>query len=277
MANPYIPELALIKDIKVESPEAKTFTVCLKEEKPFNYKPGQFVEVSLFGYGEFPVSVSEIVDMKKGSFQITVRQVGKLTHQLMEMPVNSVIGIRGPFGNGFPMEEMEGRDILLVAGGIGLSPIKYAVDYLLKNRDKYRSLKFLYGATSPSVILFKDTMASWSEEGQKKGLEVLLTVDIAEDGWQGNVGMVTDLFDRVQLDPPRTSAIICGPGVMMKAATTRLISRGFAEDQLFMSLERRMQCGMGMCGHCMIGQKRVCLDGPVFAYKDVNDTLERLF
>jgi NAD(P)H-flavin reductase len=277
VANPYIPELALIKDIKVESPEAKTFTVCLKEEKPFNYKPGQFVEVSLFGYGEFPVSVSEIVDMKKGSFQITVRQVGKLTHQLMEMPVNSVIGIRGPFGNGFPMEEMEGRDILLVAGGIGLSPIKYAVDYLLKNRDKYRSLKFLYGATSPSVILFKDTMASWSEEGQKKGLEVLLTVDIAEDGWQGNVGMVTDLFDRVQLDPPRTSAIICGPGVMMKAATTRLISRGFAEDQLFMSLERRMQCGMGMCGHCMIGQKRVCLDGPVFAYKDVNDTLERLF
>ncbi|MEW6142201.1 MAG: FAD/NAD(P)-binding protein [Chloroflexota bacterium] len=278
MKNPYIPETALIKDIRAESYEAKTFTISLKKKQLFNYECGQFVELSLFGHGEFPASVSEVIKPKEGVFQITVRELGKATRRLMELPVNSVIGVRGPFGNGFPVEKMEKRNILLVAGGMGLSPLKYVVMYLLRNRNKYGEVKLLYGAMSPDRLLFKNTLSSWKNTGERdRSLEVLLTVDTPDNGWQWRVGRVTEMIDDIKLAPSSTSAIICGPSLMMKATTTKLLDKGFGQDQIYMSFERRMQCGMGMCGHCMMGWKRVCLEGPVFTFKEVEDTLERLF
>lgn len=278
MKNPYIPELALIRDIKDETPEVKTFTVSRKDGKPFKSKPGQFIELFVFGYGEFPTSISAILDPEKGYFQSTVQRMGKVTRKFMDLPVNATIGIRGPFGNGFPVEEMEGKNVLLVAGGVGLTSIKYLAHYLLENKDRYGNLKLLYGARTPSDLLFRDTFPlSDREEVGKKGLEVLLTVDEPNKEWKENVGVVTELFSKTEMNLDNTSVAICGPSIMMKFATGRLINIGFDEDQIFLSLERRMQCGIGMCGHCMIGQKRVCLDGPVFAYKDVKDILERLF
>ncbi|MBA7558988.1 Anaerobic sulfite reductase subunit B [subsurface metagenome] len=277
MKNPYMPELALITEIKEETPEVKTFTVSLRDGKPFKSKPGQFIELSVFGCGEFPASISAILD-EKAYFQTTVRRMGKVTQKFMDLPVNSTIGIRGPFGSGFPVEEMEGSNVLLIAGGVGLTSIKYLARYLLENRDSYGNLKLLYGARTPSDLLFRDTFPlSNRGEVEKKGLEVLLTVDEADEEWKGNIGVVTELFGKTDLNPDNTLVAICGPSIMMKFATARLIDIGFDENQIFLSLERRMQCGIGMCGHCMIGQKRVCLDGPVFAYKDVKDTLERLF
>ena len=277
MKNPYMPELALITEIKEETPEVKTFTLSLRDGKPFKSKPGQFIELSVFGCGEFPASISAILD-EKAYFQTTLRRIGKVTQKFMDLQVNSTIGVRGPFGSGFPVEEMEGRNVLLIAGGVGLTSIKYLARYLLENRDSYGNLKLLYGAKTPSDLLFRDTFPlADKEEGGKKDLEVLLTVDEADEEWKGNIGVVTELFGKTDLNPENTSVAICGPSIMMKFATARLIDIGFDENQVFLSLERRMQCGIGMCGHCMIGQKRVCLDGPVFAYKDVKDTLERLF
>ncbi|MBA7543471.1 Anaerobic sulfite reductase subunit B [subsurface metagenome] len=272
MKNPYMPELALITEIKEETPKVKTFTLSLRDGKPFKSKPGQFIELSVFGCGEFPASISAILD-EKGYFQTTVQRMGKVTQKFMDLPVNSAIGVRGPFGSGFPVEEIEGRNVLLIAGGVGLSSIKYLTRYLVENRDSYGNLKLLYGARTPSDLLFRDTFPL----ADREDLEVLLTVDEADEEWKGNIGVVTELFGKTDLNPENTSVAICGPSIMMKFATARLIDIGFDENQIFLSLERRMQCGIGMCGHCMIGQKRVCLDGPVFAYKDVEDTLERLF
>lgn len=278
MGNPYMPELALIRESREETPEVKTFTISLKDVKPFKSKPGQFVELSVFGYGEFPASISAILDAEKGCFQCTVRRMGKVTKKFMELPANATIGVRGPFGNGFPVEEMEGRDILLIAGGVGLTSIKYLACYLVENRDSYGKLRLLYGARTPSDLLFRDSfpLSNRREEGEKS-LEVLLTVDEADEEWRGKVGVVTELLEKTEMKPNNTVVAICGPSIMMKFATERLMDIGFDDKHIFLSLERRMQCGIGMCGHCMIGQKRVCLDGPVFAYKEVKDTLERLF
>ncbi|MBI4286555.1 MAG: FAD/NAD(P)-binding protein [Chloroflexi bacterium] len=278
MKNPYLPGLALIRDVNVESPEAKTFTISFKNERPFDCVPGQFIEVSVFGYGEFPVSVSEVIDSKKGYFQITVREMGKATRKLMTLPANATIGVRGPFGNGFPVKKVVKRNIILIAGGIGLSPLKYAAHYLLKHRDEYGDVELLYGAASPELILFRETLSAWKgKRGQGEGLGVTLTVDKPDSEWQGRVGVVTLLVDDIKLNPLNTSAFICGPGPMLKSATAKLLDVGFDEEQLLLSFERRMQCGMGICGHCMMGLKRVCLDGPVFTYQDIKDTLERVF
>jgi NAD(P)H-flavin reductase len=278
MANPYLPELATITRIREETPRVKTFTVALRDERPFCYRPGQFVEVSVFGHGEFPVSICALAAPERGCFDFAVRRVGRATERLMDLPVGATIGIRGPFGNGFPLDTMTGQDVLVVAGGVGLSPLKYLVDCLLEDRGRFGRLTLLYGSISPGELLFKETLALWGgEEGRRQGLEVLLTVDRPDERWAGNVGVVTELFGKARLRPADTSAVVCGPSIMMKFATERLLGIGLREDRLFLSLERRMQCGMGMCGHCMMSEKRVCLDGPVFVYEEVKGILEGIF
>lgn len=278
MENPYFPELARITDVRDESPKVRTFTIALRSERPFAYKAGQFVELSVFGAGEFPVSVSGMIAPAIGGFQVSVRQSGVVTGSMMKLPVGATVGIRGPFGNGFPLDDLSGQDILLVAGGVGVSPLKYLADCLLEQRDRYGKITLLYGSPSPRDILFGDVLESWSgEDGRQKGIEILLTVDVPDEGWTGNVGVVTQLLGKVELSPGQTKAVVCGPSVMMRFTTERLIAMGFPEDHLFLSFERRMQCGMGMCGHCMLGEKRVCLDGPVFGYEEVKGVFDRLF
>jgi sulfhydrogenase subunit gamma (sulfur reductase) len=275
MRNPYLPELAVIEDVREEALGVKTFTISFKKEKEFDAKPGQFVQVSVFGYGEFPVSVSKIIDSRKGRFQVTVRRMGKVTTKFLDLPPNSVIGIRGPHGNGYPIDKMEGRNVLMIAGGIGLTSIRSLALYLLENKSKYGDLKLLYGARTPSELLFKDFILS--EEVRRKGLEILLTVDEPDEKWRGKVGVVTKLLDEVKVDPRTTIVAVCGPSPMLRFASEKLIGLGFSKDDVFLSFERRMQCGIGVCGHCMISHKRVCLDGPVFSLRDVEGVLDRVF
>ena len=277
MNNPYLPKLALIKDIIEETPNVRTLTIVFKEKVPFDPQPGQFVELSLFGYGEFPVSISGVIDPAAGIFQITVRRMGGVTEKIADLKINGTVGVRGPFGQGYPLEKMEGRDVILVAGGIGMASLKYLADRLLESRNRYGRIILLYGAASPQDLLFR-YKALFYERGKEK-LEALISVDKGDGEWKGNVGLVTELLPQINppLDIGRSTVAACGPSKMMKAVVDRFMQEGFKGEQLFLSLERRMQCGMGLCGHCMMGEKRVCLDGPVLSFHEAKDTLENLF
>jgi NAD(P)H-flavin reductase len=279
MSNPYLPNLALIKEITKESGNIRTFTVSFKDKTPFDPQPGQFVELSLFGYGEFPVSIAGVVDPSAGVFQVTVRPMGGVTESIADLKVNSTVGIRGPFGKGYPLEKLKSKDVILVAGGVGMASIKYLADYLLKNRNQYGRIILLYGAATPGDLLYQNNPSLYPSEKNQRTLEAFVTVDNPDSAWKGNVGVVTDLIDKIKpvINIDRSIVAACGPSKMMKAVVDRFIQAGFKGEQLLLSFERRMQCGMGVCGHCMMGEKRVCLDGPVISFEDVKDTLETLF
>jgi len=277
MKNSYLPELASVEDIREETSNIRTLTISLKSKKPSDSSPGQFVEITIFGYGEFPVSIAGVLGPKEEYIRTTIQQTGKVTKQVANLGMGSIIGIRGPFGNGFPLSEMKEKNICIVTGGVGLAAVKYLLDQLIENRNQYGNLQLLHGAKNPGDLIYKDTNFLEEEKAQKKGLEILLAVENPDSSWKGHVGVVTELFDKTEIDPSDTIAVVCGPSIMMKFASERLLDMGFGEDQVFLSMERRMQCGMGMCGHCMIGQKRVCLDGPVFSLRVIKDSLEKVF
>ena len=276
MENAFMPDLAKIKDIKDETSDIRTLTVSMEKQKTFEAKPGQFVEMTLFGYGEFPVSVSSILG-PNGSFQISVQQKGRATNQVKNLTVGATIGIRGPFGKGFSLKEMEGKDVYIVTGGIGLAAVWSLIGALLEKRENYGKLKLLHGARTPADMIYQDSFVFNRDQAEKRGVEVLLTVDSSDKNWQGNVGVVNELFNKTEISADNAIAVICGPSVMMKFASQGLIDKGFEDGQLMLSMERRMQCGMGTCGHCMIGYKRVCLDGPVFYYAEIKDALDKVF
>ncbi len=225
------------------------------------------------------MSIAGVIDPAAGIFQTTIRRMGGVTERIADLKVNSTVGIRGPFGKGYPLEKLDGKDVVLVAGGLGMASIKYLADCLLKNRDRYGRIILLYGAATPGDILYKNNPSLYHPETKEKPLEVLVTVDKPDTEWKGNVGIVTDLIDKIEpaLDISKSMVAACGPSKMMKAVVDRFTLAGFKEEQLLLSFERRMQCGMGMCGHCMMGEKRVCLDGPVLSFHEVKDTLENLF
>jgi sulfhydrogenase subunit gamma (sulfur reductase) len=279
MNNAYLPQLALIKDIIEETPHVRTLTVAFKDQAPFDPQPGQFVELSLFGYGEFPVSIAGVIDPAVGIFQTTIRRMGGVTEKIADLKMNATIGIRGPFGKGYPLEKLEGKDVILVAGGLGMASIKYLADCLLKDRERYGRILLLYGAATPADLLYKNNPSIYLAATSGNPIEAFITVDKGDTGWMGKVGMVTDLIDKIEpaLDISRSMVAACGPSKMMKAVVDRFIRAGFKGEQLLLSFERRMQCGMGLCGHCMMGEKRVCLDGPVISFADAKDTLETLF
>jgi sulfhydrogenase subunit gamma (sulfur reductase) len=279
MNNPYLPQLAVIKGITEESGNIRTFTISFKDKTPFDPQPGQFIELSLFGYGEFPVSIAGIIDPGAGIFQTTIRRMGGVTESIADLKLNSTVGVRGPFGQGYPLEKLEGKDVVLVAGGMGMASIKYLADCLLKNRDRYGRIILLYGAATPGDILYKNNPSFFHPETKESPLETFITVDKPDNVWKGNVGIVTELLDKIEpaMDISKSMVAACGPSKMMKAVVDRFTLAGFKGEQLLLSFERRMQCGMGMCGHCMMGEKRVCLDGPVISFEDVKDTLGTLF
>lgn len=276
MKNLYMPELARVEDIKEETPNIRTLTISLEGQKPVNSLPGQFVELTVFGCGEFPVSVSDVSGPAGERFQTTVQRIGKVTKEIANLSAGSAIGVRGPFGNGFPLAEMQGKDICIVTGGVGLAAVRHLINYIVENRDQYGKLQLLHGARTPGDLIYKDFLFN-KEKAQEQGIEILLTVDQPDAGWEGHAGVVTGLFKRITVDPARTVAVVCGPGIMMKFASQALSDVGFSDGRILLSMERRMQCGMGMCGHCMVGQKRVCLDGPIFTYGSIKDSLEKAF
>jgi len=268
----YLPALAEITRTEQLTKMEKLFEIRLKNGQELGHQPGQFVEVSLFGIGEAPISVSSS-PTKKGSFELAVRSVGNVTKALHQMNPGAPLGIRGPFGKGFPVEEIKGKDILFVAGGIGLVPLRSLINYVLDKRSDFGRVIVFFGAKTPAEQLFLDELAKWRTS---KEMEYLETVDRSEGSWKGNVGVITTLFPKVTLDPKKTVAVIVGPPIMYRFVILEAQVKGIPDDQIIISLERRMKCGVGKCGHCQINDVYVCQDGPVFSYARIKQLKEAI-
>lgn len=268
----YLPSLAEIVRTEQLTKMEKLFEIKLQNEQELGHQPGQFVEVSLFGIGEAPISVSSS-PTKKGSFELAVRAVGNVTKTLHTLNRGAMLGIRGPFGKGFPIEEMKGKDILFVAGGIGLVPLRSLINYVLDNRSHFGRVFVLFGAKTPAEQLFLDELARWR---QSKDMEYWETVDRSDGQWKGNVGVITTLFPKITVDPQKTIAVIVGPPIMYRFAILEAQVKGIPDDQIIVSLERRMKCGVGKCGHCQINHIYVCQEGPVFSYAKIKDLKEAI-
>ncbi len=264
----YIPRLATIEDIQIETNTEKTFTFRLPDDDPgMHFKPGQFVELSVIGAGEAPFGLASSPALTH-VFQSTVRRyaAGVVTIPLHRMQVGDYVGVRGPLGNGFPLADNRGRDILIIGGGLGLPTLRATIFYILDHREDFGSLTLLYGARTPEDRVYKNDLQDWTDA---PGINCLQTVDMAHEDWGGNVGYVPQLIEQISLQPSNTVAFMCGPAVMIKPCVAELEGRGVSAEQMFINMEAHMKCGIGKCGHCLIRDKYVCLDGPVFPYDKV--------
>ena len=258
----YVPEMCTIVGARDLTALDRLFEIEIPGQRPLRHSPGQFVQLSIFGFGEAPISVCSPAS-RDGNFELCVRKVGSLTSALHTLGRGDQVGIRGPFGNGFPIQCMPKMDVLIVAGGIGLVPLRSLIKHILSDREKYGRLIILYGAKSPADVLFADELAAWRADRRN---EVLVTVDEPGDNWDGHVGVVTMLFPKVTIDPANTVVVsLVGPPVMYRFVYLALMELGVPDDQMYFSLERRMKCGLGKCGHCQVDDRCVCTDGPVFS------------
>jgi NAD(P)H-flavin reductase/NAD-dependent dihydropyrimidine dehydrogenase PreA subunit len=270
----YVPKLATIVR-KVPMTDKETlFEIKLDDGTDLNHNPGQFVEVSVFGVGEAPISISSS-PTKKGTFELCVRKVGSVTTRLHALNVGDKVGIRGPFGKGFDAEQLKGKDLLFIAGGLGIAPLRSLFNYVLDNRKDYGRIILLYGCKEPKEMLFGDELMAVTK---RNDIEFKPTVDWCPENelWEGNIGVITTLIPKVNFDPETTYAIVCGPPIMYKFVIADLKSRKMPDDHIILSLERRMKCGVGKCGHCQINQIYVCKDGPVFNYSKIKGVPEAL-
>ena len=243
-----------------------------KEAKLFSFLPGQFVMVELPGFGEIPISVSSSAS-REAHLGLCVRKVGKVTNILHKAKVGAKVGVRGPFGTHFPMEQMGGHNVLLIAGGLGLAPLRAPIYWINEHRLDYKDVSILYGAREPKQILFDYQFETWAKIF---GYDIHTIVDEADETWTGKVGLITDLFKDITIAPHDTFAIVCGPPIMFKFVCTHLNEIGMPMNRMFVSLERRMHCGMGKCCRCMVGSTFTCVDGPVFDYWSVMNLKEAI-
>ncbi|HEX9780517.1 MAG TPA: FAD/NAD(P)-binding protein [bacterium] len=271
-ADPMRPDLFLIKRVRKET--ADTFTMELQPQpgsrvRPF--RPGQFNMLDVIGVGEVPISISgdPASTVRVGH---TTRAVGAVTNAMSRLGRGGLLGVRGPFGTGWPLDLAAGRDVVIVAGGIGLAPLRPAIYHVLAHRSRYGRVVLLYGTRTPSDILFRNELRLW---GGRFDLDVQVTVDRGEGGWRGNVGVVTPLIRRAGFDPLQALAMVCGPEIMMRFAVQELQKRGVTNDRIYVSLERNMKCAIGLCGHCQFGPFFVCKDGPVFRVDRVEPWLAK--
>lgn len=268
--NELAPKSAQIINIIPETSDTKTFTLIFEDpedQKAFQYRPGQFVEISVLGVGEAPISITS-TPSRKGFLELSIKRVGQLTEVIHRLKPGDTVGIRGPYGNGFPFAEVKGDNLLFVAGGIGLAPLRSLINYVFDNRQDYGKVKILYGARNPGELVFTRELARWVDEPDT---EVLSTVDRGDGEWRGNVGLVTRLIPRIQLTPENYSAFVCGPPVMIPFVIKDLLKLGFREEKIVSTLENYMKCGIGKCGHCMLGGRYICMEGPVFRYSEMKD------
>jgi len=267
-AHPYLPQPARIVRIYKMVPDNYLFTLRFVDPElaaSFRHLPGQFVMISVPAAGEIPISIASSPS-RTGVLELCVRRVGRVTGALYRLQINDLVGLRGPYGNGFPIQDMRGNDLLIVAGGLGMAPLRSLLWYALDHRDWFARIILMCGARTPRDMLFGEEMASLVD---RTDITCLLTVDADPSGtWPFHKGLLPALFDHVTLDPPRTYAAVCGPPVVYRFILRRLLDLGFSKDRILMSLERRMKCGVGKCGHCLIGYKYVCVDGPIFTYWD---------
>ncbi|MCX8150509.1 MAG: 4Fe-4S dicluster domain-containing protein [Candidatus Bathyarchaeota archaeon] len=270
----YVPRLATIINKTVMTPNETLFEIKMDDGSELGHKPGQFAEISVFGIGEAPISISS-PPTKKGSFEICVRKVGNVTNKLHTLKVGDKVGVRGPFGNGFDVDALKGKDLLFVAGGLGIAPLRSLFNYVVDKRKEFGHVVLLYGCKEPRELLFSKEM---EELARRPDVEFKATVNWCPDGesWGGNIGVITTLIPQVSFDPDKIYAIVCGPPVMYKYVIADLKARKVPDDHIIVSLERRMKCGVGKCGHCQINQIYVCKDGPVFNYSKIKGVPEAL-
>jgi sulfhydrogenase subunit gamma (sulfur reductase) len=269
----YVPAMARVLRVEQLSELEKLFTLELPDGRSLGNEPGQFVEVSLFGVGEAPISVSSSPSRSNGIFELCVRCVGDVTNAMHQLAPGTTLGIRGPFGNPFPIDRMKGKDILFAAGGLGLAPLRSLINEVLDRRGHFGRVIILYGAKQPRELLFKDELAEWAK---RDDVEFHLTVDRGDESWDGHVGVITTLFPEITVNSRATVAATCGPPIMYRFVLMELLGKGIPETQIYLSLERRMKCGVGKCGHCQIDGLYCCQDGPVFRYADIKGLEEAL-
>lgn len=265
MKNIYQPVEAVIEDIIVESATIKTFVLRPKEN--FTFKTGQFLQLTVPGVGEAPFTPSSDPNIKE-KMEVTIMKAGRITSLLHSISKNAPVGIRGPYGKGYPLEKFQGKDIFIVGGGVGLAPLRSLLFSLFAEIDKYNKVVLRYGARTPADIIYKDALPAWAK---KDKVDALVTVDIGSPEWQGNVGLVTTILNDAPVDLKNAVAIVCGPPIMMKFVTLKLLDLGFKPQDLYLSMEKNMSCGLGKCGHCRVGRFYACKDGPVFTYEELKE------
>lgn len=272
MENPYIPFFMRIDEIVLETEDRKIKTFILayvneEDEKRFSYVPGQFAEVSVFGKGEAPFGMAS-TPTKPERLEFSVSAIGVVTEALHTLKKGDIVGVRGPLGNGYPLETFKGKNILLIGGGFGFSTLRSLTNYILhdSNRAAFRDLTIVYGARNPGLLLYKADLEAWKE---RSDLNLNLTVDREADGWQGKVGLVPNIVKSLAPKTEDTFVVVCGPPVMMKFTLPVLKDLGFNDENILFSLENRMKCGIGKCGRCNMGSKYVCNDGPVFSQQEL--------
>ncbi len=273
MTELLVPSVATILDQRDETQDTRTFGLRFRDEAQhdtFSFRPGQFLELSVFGVGEAPFCLASS-PTRPERIEVTVRRCGLVTDALHALQVGDEVGLRGPCGNGFDVEAAQGWDLLFVAGGIGLPPLRGLIWNVLDRRDHFGRVTILYGARTPADLVYKDELELWA---RSEGVELKTTVDRGAPGWEGNVGMVPVLFDQVELRPEQTLAYVCGPPIMIKFVVQDLLMRKFAPDRVISTLERMMQCGVGKCNHCCVGHRYLCRDGPVFSYAQIREMWE---
>lgn len=273
LSNPYLPNLTIARKIISENDinDIKTFELTFKDPekvKNFKYKCGQFAELSLFGVGECPIGIasSPLDDF----LEFTIKKVGMVTTGLHSCEEGETIGVRGPYGNGWPIEKLEGHDIFILGGGFAFTTLRSLIKYILhkENRGKFGKLTVIYGARDPSELIYKYDLKTWAERDDMK---VIPTIDRPYPGWTGRVGFPNQIIKEVASNTVNSFALVCGPPIMIRFTTPVLVELGFPVENILTSLEMRMKCGIGKCGRCNVGDKFVCKDGPVFSYKELQN------
>lgn len=269
----YMPIPARITAVHQLTSQENLYTIELPHDLSLHHMPGQFVQVSVLGVGEAPISISSSPSRSNGTFELCVRRVGDLTGVFHALHPGSIVGIRGPFGRGFPLERFRGKDILLAAGGLGMAPLRSLINEVLDERGNYGRVIILYGTRTPDDLLFQEELAEWEA---RDDVELHLTVDCPDRGWTHCVGVITKLFDEVEVVPRNTAAVVVGPPVMYRFVIAELLEIGIPKCNIWLSFERRMKCGVGKCGHCQLNHIYTCQEGPSFCYTEVEE-LEEAF
>ncbi|NIP29812.1 MAG: Ni/Fe hydrogenase subunit gamma [Candidatus Dadabacteria bacterium] len=261
--NPWVPELFRIEEIARETEDVFTLNLLPTGKKnPVHFEPGQFNMLYVYGVGEIPLSISGNPGEQEKRIH-TVRAVGAVTQALSRLKRGDKVGVRGPFGSKWPTENAKGSDVVIVAGGLGLAPLRPLIYKILSEREIYRSVFVLYGTRSPHDIIYSEELDEWRE---CTDVELDITVDMSDKGWHGNVGVVTTLIKKAGFDPENTCAYICGPEIMMRYSVVEMQKYGVEEENIFIAMERNMKCAIGFCGRCQFGPDFICKDGPVFSY-----------
>lgn len=271
MKNLYLPEMATVQEVIEETGNIKTFRVTLNNPermKNFHFEPGQVGQLSVFGVGEATFVINSS-PTRMDYLQFSVMRVGEVTTRLHQLKAGDQIGVRAPLGNFFPYEDMKGKDILFIGGGIGMAPMRTLLMYMLDNRKDYGKISLLYGARSPQDMAFKADLPDWLE---RDDMHTVLTIDREAENWDHEVGLIPNVLqEKMDATPKNTVAITCGPPIMIKFTIQALKKLGFEDKQIITTLERRMKCGVGLCGRCNLGSKYVCVHGPVFSYAELKD------